>query len=240
MAGCHWEATLCGKWLGDSKSLCLYLESLATMSECLRKCTNGFTNLPTSKLCVMFHIDLKEWTYLFLPLTWLIWAQRHRQNISWHLWCRPAVEMRAWRMISPSWPLCHPVPPETQKGGSAQHDRVQYVLDLWTVARTKCCLHTRDILAAAPSLPSLFSVQVLFIVHDGTVSNRFNGPSFVVCHLCVSGKQNQERALMLWALFYTWLVPHSYHPHPLFPSFGFLNGKSKAPATPRSSWKVKN
>lgn len=28
---------------------------------------NCFTNFPTSKICVMFPADLKEWTYLYIP-----------------------------------------------------------------------------------------------------------------------------------------------------------------------------
>lgn len=53
-------------------------------------------------------------------------------------------------------------------------------------------------------------------------------------------KTIQDRLLMPWALFYTWLVPPSYHPSAISIFFWFLNGKSKAPAIPKYSWKVKN
>lgn len=88
--------------------------------------------------------------------------------------------------------------------------------ELWLRQNAACIWETyewREYVTAAHSAPSLFSVQALSILHDGTVINRFNGTSFVVCHLCVSGKQSHsgERVDASYTI-YTWLLPHSYHP----------------------------
>lgn len=57
--------------------------------------------------------------------------------------------------------------------------------------------------------------------------------------ISVFQQSHSESVLVLWALLRPGFFPVPTT-HPLFPSFGFLNGRSKAPPTPRSSWRVKN
>lgn len=146
----------------------------------------------------------------------------------WCLWFPPVMEVKQTGVASPA------RLPRLCRHKDVRHSRIkeQDAPVPWTVGESTSCPNMGD--TVQPPL------KAFSILQDGTAINRFNETYFVVW-VCIfqENKTIQDRILMCWALF----SPASFPVPPLpalFPSFRRLNDGSKAHATPKSSWKVKN
>lgn len=144
------------------------------------------------------------------------------------LWFPPVMEVKQTGVASPASLPC------LCKHKDIRHNRTQEqdAPVPWTVGESTSCPNMGD--TVQPPL------KAFSILQDGAAINRFNGTYFVVwVSIFQENKTIQGRILMCWALF----SPGSFPIPPLaalFPSFRCLNDESKAHATPKSSWKVKN
>lgn len=183
----------------------------------------------------MFHADLKERSYFYLDMTHL-GLKTASQSVLTSLMLTSSQNESVKNDFS-----C--LAPRLQKhrgrlGTAWPSDWILSFCDLWVRPSAAWITETHS-LQPGLYLVSSLSRQYPFCMMEVSSMDSMEPILRSAISIFQGNKTIQDGILMPWALFYTWLVPLSYHPS-LFPSFRFLNGESKASATPKSSWKVKN
>lgn len=190
---------------------------------------------PTSRVCVTFCVDLEERSYFYLDVTHL-GLKTSSENTLKSLTLTGSCNESIKNDFSCLAPCLH-----KHKGRLSTarlNDWMFSFCELWGRESAAWLWETHS------PQPVLYSVSLSrhypFCMMELSSTDSIEPILWSAISIFQGHKTIQDRVLMPWALFYTWFVPPSYHPSAISIFFWFLNGKSKAPAIPKYSWKVKN